>query len=229
MGGRSPPRNEEETSLAEVLTPGCAVVRISGVSSDTEPWVITMHAVHPSGTSPIPPSDLLALANQVAGGSALATLAAHTTPDVIALQVSARDEGAARAPSYPVAINIPGTGTPPRAPMSTSARTILEIAATAAQPRPGALFWPGVLDSSIDVDALVPAAAVVYNNAATQLQNDIIGAAITGGGVWTPVVRSTRHGGANRPVGVTTPIVAVATRSRLATQVSRLRGRKRRH
>lgn len=213
--------------MAEVLTPGCAVVTLSGTTDGPFPWTVTIHAEHPSGVSPIPASDLENLAASCGGPAMTGPLAALLPTSYTIRSVSARDVGEVRSPSVTLPLDVPGTSSGAVLPAAVAAVCIMGINPSAAQRKPGRISWPGVLESNATSSSdLTTAAVISYTSLAGTLVSQINGAGAGVSGFWVAVVRSTRLHAADRPVGVTQAIVSNFARLRLGTEVSRQRGRR---
>lgn len=209
--------------MARILVPGVAKATVKGTNGD-EPWVCTMTAFS-GATGTITPTAIANLGAAVEnfwGGRDFI----NVMPEQITVEtLDVLDLGVAGSTSIETAIGAVGQLTDAVAPNSSCAVTIESVTAAGFR-RPGRIFWPGLLAADHLGDNLTSAAITKYNLLWTQMDTAINGAAGVSGN-WSHCLVSLHFMGTPRATGIQTPIVSSATRAKLATQVGRLRGRKR--
>lgn len=209
--------------MARILTPGVAKATVKGTNG-TEPWVCTMCAYSGSAGA-ISTAALTSLSTALANFWGNPPLVNDMPSSITIDTLDVLDLGVAGSTSLVTEIGGSGIDGSSVAPTSSAAVTVESVAAAGFR-RPGRLFWPGLLSADHTGDLLTSAALTKFDTLWGDMHGAINGASGMVGN-WTHCLVSLHFMGAPRAVGIQTPILTGATRAKLATQVGRLRGRKR--
>lgn len=214
--------------MAALIVPATAFVALRG-TNDGMPWVFGVHVqANPvAGNTPIPAAALASLLTQASFTTVLDLLAAQmpTTAEIVSAEVRDISVGGTSAASQ--VLSIPGTGTGDGLASSTAAVAEYQNPAGSGSTRNGKLFLPALLKTNSLADALTAGAITAYNTFVFDWLSELGNA--TGGSV-----TSFNNGWVsrqNKRAGRLTPTFVISNtppqmRSKLATQVRRLRGGK---